>query len=246
MKPELVATIKDVAALSQVSERTAKRRLAELKRNTSMRELRQYCKVNGLDFGKAREYVLSKRYNSFHFNRSKKVDFPPYSYSIATREEPYTLGENVLKIRFHQLLFMEPDGRSVAGSMRYFSVPIEVLDFATHFELPILEEFAEKALLVEPKFDLLWLFGLTVMKRNRQKRAVFIERLKITNKRLIDFSNALGKEFRNSQRIWFCQQAELLEAQRMALDFRDIQGTGFCVAGVPSSGRRGKVEVRIS
>lgn len=246
MKPELIATIKDVAALSEVSVRTAKRRLAELKRNTGMRELRQYCKVHGMDFVKARDYVLSKRYDPFHRNRSKKVDFPPYSYSIATWEEPYTLGENVLKIRFHQLRFMEPDDRSEAGSMRYFSVPIEVLDFATYLELPILEEFTEKALRVEPKFDLLWLFGLTVMKRKRQKRAVFIERLKITNKRLIDFSNALEKEFRNSQRIWFCPKAELQDAQLSVLGFREIQGTGFCAAGVPSSGRRGKVEVRIS
>ncbi|MGB3468898.1 MAG: hypothetical protein WBA74_26675, partial [Cyclobacteriaceae bacterium] len=206
----------------------------------------QYCKVHGLDFVKARNYVLSKRYDPFQHNQSKMVGFPPFSYSIDTWEEPYTLGENVLKIRFHQLRFREPDGRSEVGGMRYFSVPTEVLDFALDFELPILEEFVEKALLVEPKFDLLWLFGLTVMKRKRQKRAVFIERLKITNKRLIDFSNALGKEFRNSQRIWFCQQAELSEAQRTAIGFRNIQGTGFCVASVPSSGRRGKVEVRIS
>jgi len=80
MKPELLASIKDIMALSGVSERTAKRRMAGIKENHKHVDLWQYCAWYRQNYRTAQEYVLTKRYDPIHVTRTKRVEHASYPY----------------------------------------------------------------------------------------------------------------------------------------------------------------------
>jgi len=245
MQAELIATIKDIVALSGVSERTAKRRLAETRRATPFRDLRHYCRWHGVDFERAVEFKLSKRYDPFFRSRSVKKEHRPFSYSIDTWEEPYRLGGEVRKVLFHEAKFFEPDGKVATGIFRYFSFPVVLLDYADDLNLPLLSEFIEKALPVERKIDLLQLIGRMVVKRAHQERIAVIEQAELSSFPQVSFAKVLKNEYRNTKRIWFCK-TDCMDAEHLrTFGFREIKGTGFAVSGVPGSEVTGKGEVRI-
>jgi hypothetical protein len=245
MQAELIATLKDIVALSAVSERTAKRRLSEMRRATAFRDLRHYCKVFKIDFDRALEFKLVKRYDPFFRSRRLQKEHRPFSYSIDTWEEPYRLGGEVRKVLFHEAKFFEPGGKLVTGKMRYFSVPLVLLNSADNLHLPLVSEFVEKALPLERKVDLLQLFGLMVVKRAHQQRIAFIDRAELSSFPQVYFAKVLKNEYRNSKKIWFCKMDSMGDEDLQTFGFREIAGTGFAVSGVPGSEVRGKAEVRI-
>ncbi|MGB6035137.1 MAG: hypothetical protein WBG42_02630 [Cryomorphaceae bacterium] len=245
IQAEMIATIKDIVALSAVSERTAKRRLSEMPRATPFRDLRHYCKVYKMDFERALAFKLAKRYDPFYRSRSVKKEQRPFSYSIDTWEEPYRVGNEVRKVLFHEAKFYGADGKDVTGAMRYFSFPVVLLDCADDLHLPLLSEFVEKALPVEPKVDLLQFFGLMVVKRAHQRRIAFLEQAALSSFPQVYFAKVLKKEYQNTKKIWFCKIDSMSAEDLQTFGFREIAGTGFAVSGVPGSEVKGKVEVRI-
>lgn len=245
MQVELIATIKDIVALSAVSERTAKRRLSKMPRATPFRDLRHYCKVYNIDFDQAVEFKLGKRYDPFFRSGSVKKERRPFSYSIDTWEEPYRVGSEVRKVLFHEAKFIGADDKDVTGALRYFSLPVVLLDCADDLHLPLVSEFVKKALPVEPKVDLLQFFGLMVVKRAHQQRIAFIEQGEVSALGVSDFARLLKSEYANTKRIWFCPIDAMRPETIHAFGFREIAGTGFAVSGVPGSEVKGKVEVRI-
>lgn len=245
MRAELITTIKDIAALSGVSERTAKRRLAKMPKATPFRDLRRYCKFHDVDFQKALDFKLAKRYDPLFRNRRKREEGRFFSYSVETWEEPYRLGREIYKVLFHEAKFFEPDKGVAAGSLWYFTVPVAFLDYAADLSLPLFTEFSESVLPVEGKAELLQLYGLMVVKRSAQARMAFIEKGEVSDLRLADFARTLRRAHRNSKKIWFCKTHALRPEVVRGFGFREIEGTGFAVTGVPGSEVKGKVEVRI-
>jgi hypothetical protein len=245
MQAELITTIKDITAMSGISERTAKRRLSELPKSTPFRDLRRYCKFYGINFEKALEFKIAKRYDPLFRNYSKKHERRFYSYTIDTWEEPYRLGLHVHKVLFHELNFIESKGSRISGSMRYFTFPTALLESADYLHLAILKEFSEKVLPVDQKADLLQQYGLMVVKRSRQKRITLVDHVDVIDERLTDFVLVLKNQYSNSKKIWFCKRACMSETQLRAFGFRKIEGTEFAVAGVPGAERFGKPTVWI-
>lgn len=245
MPAELIATIKDISALSGVSERTAKRRLSEMRRATPFRDLSHYCKVYKIDFARALEFKVAKRYDPFFRSRSVKKEHRPFSYSIDTWEEPYRVEREVRKVVFHEAKFFEPSGKDVTGALRYFSFPIVLLECADDLHLPQVSEFIEKALPIERKIDLLQFYGLMVVKRSHQERIAFIEQAELSSFPQDYFARVLKNEYRNTKKIWFCKTDCMGAEHLQTFGFREIKGSGFAVSGVPGSDARGKVEVRI-
>ncbi|MCA1761765.1 MAG: hypothetical protein ABR574_07740 [Cryomorphaceae bacterium] len=128
MEPELSATVKDITALSAVSERTAKRRLAMLKRSRSHLSLKVYCKAYGVDFTHAGHYVFAKRYEPLSCTRRERTEKPPYSFQISTWEQKYISASQNVNLCFCQWVLSDTDAITPVGEMRYFTLPAEALD----------------------------------------------------------------------------------------------------------------------
>lgn len=252
MGPELLARIKDVMALSGVSERTAKTRLAGLKGIGRHRSLALYCSRYKLRTKDALVYVRSKRFDALHCNRIKRGALPPSAYEIRTWEEVYVQGDRVQKLIFQEYLFFEAGQVLPSCRLHFCSLPRAFIEYGKDLELPVLEAFLAQALpTARPptgragKETLLKMYGLMVLKRSAQERICFV--LKFESKAVVlgDAARALRREFGNSKKIWFCAQDLLPPSEKQALGFRDIEGTGFAMAGVPGDDRKGKVVVRV-
>ncbi len=245
MNPRLLVSIKDIMALSDVSERTAKRRRAQLKNKYGSITLRIYCVCHALDYKRALEYMVEKRYDPNLCTRIKRGEYRPFSYEILIWEEAYEWDGEVRKILFQQFIFFEPDGRTRTGAFKFITMPMEYLEFCRDFTIDLLDEFVLRVLPLEEKIELLQYYGQMNLKRSQQRQICFVVDLEVGEDRLRYLAHALRRKFRNSKKIWFCKTEALGASYRETLGFREIRGTGFSVAGVPGFDRKGKLDVWI-
>jgi hypothetical protein len=246
MNPGLLISTRDAMALSGVSERTAKRHMAVLKKHRRFIELRTYCSMYHVDYKNALAYVLSKRYDLLHCFRVRRVEMPPYAYEIRTWEEGYVWQNAVRKILFHEIVFLDTDGRTPTGRLRYVSLPVDYMSWYGDFFIGALEGFVPAVFPVESIEQLLEFYGLMVFKRSRQRSIGFVLDFEVCDAHLFTFSQAMRSRFRNTKHIWFCRTDLVSEGHRKVLGFWEITGTGHAISGVPGYDRRGKVRIRVT
>jgi len=100
MKPELLASIKDFMALSGVSERRAKRRMAGLKENHKHVDLWQYCAWYRQNYRTALEYVLTKRYDPTHVTKLCARIFNELCIGVAINHRIAKIDDNSVDFNF--------------------------------------------------------------------------------------------------------------------------------------------------
>lgn len=243
MKPELLVGIKDIMALSGVSERTAKRRLSAIRARHSHADLWRYCARHGVDRHAALEFMRSKRYDPLHVNGAKRVSTLPHTFEITTWEEKYALAHQARSILFQEMLMYDVAGSKVHGRIRYFIVPMEYLSWHEELGLEVLENFMARVLPVDEKAKLLEFYGLMVMKRRPQRNLGFVLEVDVDEVGLYSMAQAMRRVLRDKKAIWFCQTEAVNEVQREALGFWEIKGAGHAIAGLPGYDGKGRVEV---
>jgi hypothetical protein len=242
MKPELLASIKDIMGLSGVSERTAKRRMAAIRKHSRNVDLHRYCAWYKVAHRVALEYVLSKRYDPLHLTRLKRVEHDLYAYEIRTWEERYASADRVSSIGFQEVVLYDA-ASTVKGRVRSYLLPLEFLTWHEELSLEAVSCFVRRALPVDAKAQLLEFYGLMVMKRKVPRKLGFVLEVEVHQGQLSTLSKVLRRELKDKQALWFCQTEVVDEAQREELGFWEIKGTGHAISGLPGYDRKGKVRV---
>lgn len=242
MTPELLVSIKDIMALSGVSERTAKRRMAAIRKRSRNVDLRRYCAWYKVLHQAALEFVLGKRYDPSHLTRLKRVEHDHYAYEIRTWEERYATADKLSSIRFLEVLLYDAASK-VRGRVRCCFLPREFFPWHKELSLEAVASFVRRVLPVEAKAQLLEFYGLMVMKRKVPRMLGFVLEVEVQEDGLYTLAKVLRRELKDKKALWFCQTAVMDEAQRKALGFWEIKGTGHSISGVPGYDRKGKVRV---